>query len=221
MGLHNIFEHFRNALFQFYDVYPHPDDYTFKVGDRQLVHSWPFNQFNESLFGLLFQHFFLSRHRSLYWGYLIRHDNLQDDVYFSEVHFHTDLPPSARRVVDTIAEGIARVGFLSMRTALTPGAVQAWIDCVIYEAEYPYPLTMDYRELHLFSFDPQMGRWLSRTPSAYSPLVCDMFYTDRLRLTEERSFTYSDSDSEVVTPFIPWYELLDDSVLPKLFQLEA
>ncbi|KAK1216907.1 hypothetical protein PQX77_020446, partial [Marasmius sp. AFHP31] len=109
----------------FYDVNPYPDDSTFKVGDRRLIISLPFDQHNKTLFGLLFQHFFLSRHRSLYWGYLIRYNHYQDEVYFCEVHFHINLPLAARKYVNTIAEGIARVGFLTMKTALIPGAVQA------------------------------------------------------------------------------------------------
>ncbi|KAK1217593.1 hypothetical protein PQX77_019742 [Marasmius sp. AFHP31] len=144
MSLHNIFEHFRNTLFQFYDVNPYPDDSTFKVGDRRLILSLPFDQWNETLFGLLFQHFFLSRHRSLYWGYLVRYDHHQDEVYFCEAHFHTNLPLAARKFVNTVAKGIARVGFLSMKTALIPGAVQAWIDAVVFAAEAPAPPTLGY-----------------------------------------------------------------------------
>ncbi|KAK1215090.1 hypothetical protein PQX77_022309 [Marasmius sp. AFHP31] len=218
MSLHNIFEHFRNTLFQFYDVNPYPDDSTFKVGDRRLILSLPFNQWNETLFGLLFQHFFLSRHRSLYWGYLVRYDHHQDKVYFCEAHFHTNLPLAARKFVNTVAEGIACVGFLSMKTALIPGAVQAWIDAVIFAAEAPAPPTLGYEEPQFFVFNPQMGRWLSRTPLAYCPLVCDLYYLDRLQQNEAWHYT----DSEVDVPsVIPWYDHLDDSVLPSLFHLDA
>ncbi|KAK1215670.1 hypothetical protein PQX77_021734 [Marasmius sp. AFHP31] len=189
MSLHNIFEHFRNALFQFYDVNPYPDDLTFKVGDRRLIISLPFDQHNETLFGLLFQHFFLSCHRSLYWGYLVCYDHHQDEVYFCEVHFHINLPLAARKYVNTIAEGIARVGFLTMKTALIPGAVQAWIDAVVFAAEAPAPPTLGYEELRFFTFTPQMGRWLSRTPLAYSPLVCDLYYLYRLQ--QDAAWRYS------------------------------
>ncbi|KAK1215167.1 hypothetical protein PQX77_022238 [Marasmius sp. AFHP31] len=200
MSLHNIFEHFRNALFQFYDVNPYPDDSTFKVGDRRLILSLPFDQWNETLFGLLFQHFFLN------------------EVYFCEAHFHTNLPLTARKFVNTVAEGIARVGFLSMKTALIPGAVQAWIDAVVFAAKAPAPPTLGYEELQFFVFTPQMGRWLSRTPLAYCPLVCDLYYLDRLQQNEAWHYT----DSEVDVPsVIPWYDHLDDSVLPSLFHLDA
>ncbi|KAK1215107.1 hypothetical protein PQX77_022303 [Marasmius sp. AFHP31] len=181
MSLHNIFEHFRNALFQFYDVNPYPDDSTFKVGNRHLIISLSFDQHNKTLFGLPFQHFFLSRHHSLYWGYLVRYDHYQDEVYFCEVHFHINLPLAAWKYVNTIAEGIARVGFLTMKTAFIPGAVQAWIDAVVFAAEAPAPPTLGYEELRFFTFTPQMGRWLSCTPLAYSPLVCDLYYLDRLQ----------------------------------------
>ncbi|KAK1233876.1 hypothetical protein PQX77_002946, partial [Marasmius sp. AFHP31] len=55
----------------FYNVNPYQDDSTFKVGDRRLILSLPFDQWNKTLFSLLFQHFFLSQHCSLYWGYLV------------------------------------------------------------------------------------------------------------------------------------------------------
>ncbi|KAK1225737.1 hypothetical protein PQX77_011314 [Marasmius sp. AFHP31] len=143
MSLHNKFEHLRNALFQFYDVNPYQDNSTFKVGNHRLILSLPFNQWNETLFGLLFQHSFLSRHH---------------EVYFCEVHFHTNLPLVAQKFVNTVAKGIARVGFLSMKTALIPGAVQAWIDAVVFAAKAPAPPTLGYEELQFFAFTPQMGR---------------------------------------------------------------
>ncbi|KAK1235555.1 hypothetical protein PQX77_001221 [Marasmius sp. AFHP31] len=156
--------------YSFYDVNPYPDNLTFKVGDRRLILSLPFNQYNKTLFGLLFQHFFLSRHRLLYWGYLVHYDHYQDEVYFCKVHFHINLPLAARKYINTIAEGIARVGFLTMKTALIPRAVQAWIDAVAFATEAPAPPTLGYEKLWFFTFTPQMGRWLSCTPLAYSPL---------------------------------------------------
>ncbi|KAK1233804.1 hypothetical protein PQX77_003019, partial [Marasmius sp. AFHP31] len=59
--------------------------------------------------------------------------------------------------VNTIAEGITRVGFLTMKTALIPGAVQAWIDAVVFATEALAPPTLGYEELQFFSFTPQMG----------------------------------------------------------------
>ncbi|KAK1215162.1 hypothetical protein PQX77_022243 [Marasmius sp. AFHP31] len=203
---------------KFYNVNPYPDDSTFKVGDRRLILSLPCDQYNKTLFGLLFQHFFLSRHRSLYWGYLVRYNHYQDEVYFCEVHFHINLPLPARKYVNTIAEGIARVGFLAMKTALIPGAVQAWIDAVAFVAEAPAPPTLGYEELRFFTFTPQIGRWLSRTPLAYSPLVCDLYYLDCLQ--QDAAWRYSDSEVDV-PPVIPWYDHLDDTVLPNLFHLDA
>ncbi|KAK1233636.1 hypothetical protein PQX77_003202 [Marasmius sp. AFHP31] len=158
MSLHTIFEHFRNALFQFYNVDPYLDDSTFKVGNCRLILSLPFVQYNETLFGLLFQHFFLSHHRSLYWGYLVRYDHYQDEVYFCEVHFHINLPLTAQKFVNTIAKGIARVGFLTMETALIPGAVQAWIDAVTFAAKALASPSLGYEELQFFAFTPQMGQ---------------------------------------------------------------
>ncbi|KAK1215503.1 hypothetical protein PQX77_021891 [Marasmius sp. AFHP31] len=158
------------------------------------------------------------RHRSLYWGYLVRYNHYQDEVYFCEVHFHINLPLAARKYVNTIAEKIARVGFLTMKTALMPGAVQAWIDAVVFAAEAPAPPTLGYEELRFFTFTPQMGRWLSRTPLAYSPLVCDLYYLDRLQ--QDAAWRYSDSELDV-PPVIPWYDHLDDTVLPSLFHLDA
>ncbi|KAK1219745.1 hypothetical protein PQX77_017520, partial [Marasmius sp. AFHP31] len=90
-------------------------------------------------------------------------------VYFCKVHFHTNLPLAARKFINTVTKGIARVGFLSMKTALIPGAVQAWIDAVVFAAKAPAPPTLGYEELQFFAFTPQMGRWLSRTPLAYCP----------------------------------------------------
>ncbi|KAK1223155.1 hypothetical protein PQX77_013970 [Marasmius sp. AFHP31] len=195
MSLHNIFEYFKNTLFQFYNVNPYPDDSTFKVGDCQLILSLPFNQWNESLFGLLFQHFFLSCHRSLYWGYLIRYNHCQDAIYFCEVCFHINLPLAAQKFINTIAKGIACIGFLSMKTALIPGAVQSWINAIIFAAEAPTPPTLCYEELQFFTFTPQMGHWLSRTPLAYCPLVCDLYYLDRLQQNKE--WHYADSEVDV------------------------
>ncbi|KAK1229098.1 hypothetical protein PQX77_007860 [Marasmius sp. AFHP31] len=198
MSLHNIFKHFRSALFQFYDVNPYHNSSTFKVGDHRLILSLPFDQWNETMFGLLFQHFFLSRHCSLYWGYLIQYNHHQDEVYFCEVHFHTNLPLVAWKFVNTVTE--------------------AWIDAVVFATEAPAPPTLGYEELQFFAFTPQMDRWLSRTPLAYCPLVCDLYYLDRLQQNEAWHYT----DSEVDVPFvIPWYDHLDDSVLPSLFHLDA
>ncbi|KAK1218451.1 hypothetical protein PQX77_018864 [Marasmius sp. AFHP31] len=167
MSLHNIFEHFRNTLFY---------DSTFKVGDHRLSLSLLFHQWNKSLFGLLFQHFFLSRHCSLYWGYLVCDNHCPDEIYFYKVHFHINLP-----LVNTIAKGITHVGFLSMKSAFIPGTVQAWINAIVFAAEAPAPPTLCYEELQFFMFTPQMGRWLSHTPLAYCPLVCDLYYLDCLQ----------------------------------------
>ncbi|KAK1219570.1 hypothetical protein PQX77_017703 [Marasmius sp. AFHP31] len=180
MSLHNIFEHFRNALFQFYDIDPYLDNSTVKVGNRCLIFSLPFDQWNKTMFSLLFQHFFLSCHCSLYWGYLVCYDHYQDKIYFCKIHFHINLPLAVQKFVNTIAEGIARVGFLSMKTVLIPGAVQAWIDAIIFAAKAPAPPTLGYEELQFFVFAPQMGHWLSHTPLAYCPLVCDLYYLDCL-----------------------------------------
>ncbi|KAK1217561.1 hypothetical protein PQX77_019790 [Marasmius sp. AFHP31] len=195
---------------EFYDVNPYPDDSTFKVGNRRLILSLPFDQYNETIFGLLFQHFFLSRHRSLYWGYLVCYDHYQDEVYFCEVHFHINLPLTAQKYVNTIAEGIAQVSFLTMKTALIPGAVQAWIDAIVFAAEAPAPPTLGYEELRFFTFTPQMGRWLSRTPLFYSPLVSDLYYLDHLQ--QDAAWRYSDSEVDV-PPVTPWYDPLDNTDL--------
>ncbi|KAK1230323.1 hypothetical protein PQX77_006588 [Marasmius sp. AFHP31] len=197
MSLHNIFEHFRNALFQFYDINPYHDDSTFKVGDHCLILSLPYNQWNKTMFGLLFQHFFLSRHRSLYWGYLVQYNHHQDKVYFCEVHFHTNLPLAARKFVNTVTKVIAHVGFLSMKTALIPGAVQVWIDAVVFATEAPAPPTLGNEELQFFAFTPQMGRWLSCTPLAYCPLVCNLYYLDRLQ--QNKAWHYTDSEVDVLS----------------------
>ncbi|KAK1223554.1 hypothetical protein PQX77_013568 [Marasmius sp. AFHP31] len=195
MSLHNIFEHFRNTLFQFYDVNSYHDDLTFKVGDCRLILYLPFNQWNKTMFSLLFQHFFFSRHRSLYWGYLVRYDHHQDEVYFCKVHFHTNLPLVAQKFINTVAEGTARIGFLSMKTALIPGAVQAWINAVVFAAKAHAPLTLGYEELQFFAFTPQMDCWLSRTPLAYCPLVCDLYYLDCLQ--QNKAWHYTDSEVDV------------------------
>ncbi|KAK1224618.1 hypothetical protein PQX77_012474 [Marasmius sp. AFHP31] len=67
-----------------------------------------------------------------------------------------------------------------MKTALIPGAVQAWIDAVVFAAKAPAPPTLGYEELQFFDFTPQMGCWLSRTPLAYCPLAPVYFYKDNL-----------------------------------------
>ncbi|KAK1225401.1 hypothetical protein PQX77_011662, partial [Marasmius sp. AFHP31] len=86
-------------------------------------------------------------------------------------------------------------------------AVQAWIDAVVFAAEAPAPPTLGYEELRFFTLTPQMGQWLSCTPLAYSPL-------------QDAAWRYSDSEVDV-PPVIPWYDHLDDSVLPSLFHLDA
>ncbi|KAK1221876.1 hypothetical protein PQX77_015296 [Marasmius sp. AFHP31] len=91
-----------------------------------------------------------------------------------------------------------------MKTALIPGAVQAWIDTVVFATEAPAPPTLGYEELRFFTFTPQMGQWLSRTPLAYSPLVCALYYLDRLQ--QDAAWRYSDSEVDV-PPVIPCTEL--------------
>ncbi|KAK1221234.1 hypothetical protein PQX77_015959 [Marasmius sp. AFHP31] len=169
-----------------------------RVGDRHLILSLPFDQYNETLFGLLFQHFFLSHHRSLYWGYLIHYDHYQDEVYFCEVHFHINLPLAARKYVNTIAEGIARVSFLTMKTALIPRAVQAWIDAVAFAAKAPAPPTLGYEELWFFTFTPLMGRWVTCPFYHYNPILHEEFYLNELNRAESPSvWDYQREDSKL------------------------
>ncbi|KAK1215865.1 hypothetical protein PQX77_021517 [Marasmius sp. AFHP31] len=104
------------------------------------------------MFALLFQHFFLSCDHFLYWGYLVQYNHYQDEVYFCELHFHTNLPLAAWKFVNAIAKGIARVAFLFVKTALIPGAIQAWIDAVVIAAEAPalqHWVMRNFSSLHL------------------------------------------------------------------------
>ncbi|KAK1231946.1 hypothetical protein PQX77_004939 [Marasmius sp. AFHP31] len=199
MSLHNIFEHFRNALFQSYGVNPYHNGSTFKVDDRRLILSLPFDQ----------------------WNYVRPPvpTLLSQSPPFPILGLpHPIQSPPRRGFVNTVTKGITHVGFLSMKTALIPGAVQVWIDAVVFAAEAPAPPTLGYEELQFFAFTPQMGHWLSCTPLAYCPLVCDLYYLDRLQ--QNKAWHYTDSEVDVPS-VIPWYNHLDNSVLPSLFHLDA
>ncbi|KAJ8082523.1 hypothetical protein PM082_008378 [Marasmius tenuissimus] len=162
---------------------------------------------NKAILGIIFQQFFLSCHRSIYWGYVIRYNTIQDEIYLCKDTFDHFIPHNARSVIDMVAESIARVGFLNFKTARTPGAVNTWINAIVSCAECPAPPKLDYTKLSFFRYSPVMGRWLSQSFSFYNPILCDPFYTNYL---DHETFidSYYPEDSDVDNYF-GWDKVLN------------
>ncbi|KAJ8079023.1 hypothetical protein PM082_013310 [Marasmius tenuissimus] len=162
--LHNIEDHFRNLLYKLYKLWWYPEDYSDKIKEHRIILPIPLDAEQEAILGIIFQQFFFSRHRSIYWGYVIRYDMIQDEIYLCKDTFDHFIPHDARSVIDMVAESIARVGFLDFKTAHTPGAVNAWIDAVVSCAECPAPPKLDVTSMPFPGF-PKASIHLPEIPT--------------------------------------------------------
>ena len=57
-----------NTSEEFYQGHPYPKDFSLDIEERSLVFLGPLDHLQESILGILFQVFILSRHHSIYWG---------------------------------------------------------------------------------------------------------------------------------------------------------
>ena len=170
-----------NTSEEFYKGHPYPKDFSLDIEERSLVFLGPLDHLQESVLGILFQVFILSRHRSIYWGYIIRYDLLQADAFLAEDNSGDYIPHTAQDVIDMLAEAMARVGFLRLLTSRIPGAVDAWIDSIVALAQMPILPRLPFDELKFFEFSPSLPRWLSREFTFANPFLYDPFYTDYLK----------------------------------------
>ncbi|KAK1215886.1 hypothetical protein PQX77_021491 [Marasmius sp. AFHP31] len=178
--------------------WPYYEDYSRSIPERRLITRIPLDQEREALLGLLLQHSFLSRHISLYWGFVACFNIRQAPIYFYHDLLSNDPPYEAQAIIDMVAEAIARVGFLHTHTAFLPGAVDAWIDSVIGCMEDPPPSKLEPQCLFFFEYHPLMGRWVTRPFYHYNPILHEEFYLDELNRAESPSvWDYQREDSEL------------------------
>ncbi|KAL0062473.1 hypothetical protein AAF712_010685 [Marasmius tenuissimus] len=166
MVAHTILQEWFQTLWELYKLWWYPEDYSDKIKEHRIILPIPLDAEREAILRVIFQQFFLSRHRSIYWGYVIRYDMIQDEIYLCEDTFDHFIPHNARSVINMVAKSIARVGFLDFKTAHTPGAVNAWIDAVVSCAECPAPPKLDYTKLSFFKYSPVMVRNATPAPDA-------------------------------------------------------
>ncbi|KAK1219582.1 hypothetical protein PQX77_017696 [Marasmius sp. AFHP31] len=193
-----IEDHFCNLLFKLFKHWPYYEDYSRSLPERRLITRIPLDHEREALLGLLLQHSFLSRHISLYWGFVACFDIQQAPIYFYHDLLSDNPPYEAQAVIDMVAKAIARVGFLHSHTAFLPGAVDAWIDSVIGCMEDPPPSKLEPQCLFFFEYHPLMGRWATRPFYHYNPILHEEFYLDELNRAESPSvWDYQHEDSEL------------------------
>jgi hypothetical protein len=193
---------------EFYKHHPYPKDYQHLISERSLVPSGPLDHLQESFLGITFQLFVLSRHRSVYWGYIVRYDLLQADAYFREDNSDHWCPDASRDVIDMLAEAMARVGFLRLSTSRIPGAIDAWIDHVLSLAELPIPCRVPFSELKFFEYSSETPKGLSREFSFNNPFLADPFYTEYLKYEALEEAYYDDPEN--------WYYDFDEEALHNL-----
>ncbi|KAK1215914.1 hypothetical protein PQX77_021467 [Marasmius sp. AFHP31] len=202
-----IEDHFCNLLFKLFRHWPYYEDYSSKLPERWLVTHIPLDHEREALLGLLLQHTFLSRHISLYWGFVACFDIQQAPIYFHQDLLSGNLPWEAQAVINMVSEAIVRVGFLHTHTAFLPGAVDAWIDLVIGCIKDPPPSKLEPQHLFFFEYHPLMGRWVTRPFYHYNPVLYKEFYLDELNRAESPSiWDYQHEDSELDN-FFRWDEV--------------
>ncbi|KAK1216132.1 hypothetical protein PQX77_021251 [Marasmius sp. AFHP31] len=146
-NIRTIEDHFCNLLYKLYKHWPYHKDYSAKLTDCSLIPRIPLDCEREALLGLLLQHFFLSRHISIYW------DNLSEYI-----------PLKSQNVIDMVAEAIAPVGLLGSHMAFIPGATHAWIDSVVKCMVDPPPSKLEPKQLAFFQYNPLMAHWVTHPP---------------------------------------------------------
>ncbi|KAK1221605.1 hypothetical protein PQX77_015585 [Marasmius sp. AFHP31] len=206
-NVRTIEDHFCNLLYKLYKHWPYYEDYSAKSTDRSLIPRIPLDREREALLGLLLQHFFLSRHISIYWGFVACFDFRQAPIYFYEDNLSVYIPLESQNVIDMVAEAIARVGFLGSRTAFTPGATHAWIDSVVHCMVDPPPSKLDFKQLTFFQYDPLMAHWVTRPSCHHNPVLHEEFYLDELNRPDSPSvWDYQRDDSEL-DEYFGWDEV--------------
>ncbi|KAK1218640.1 hypothetical protein PQX77_018668 [Marasmius sp. AFHP31] len=110
-NVRTIEDHFCNLLYKLYKHWPYHEDYSAKLTDRSLIPHIPLDREREALLGLLLQHFFLSRHISIYWGFVACFDFRQAPIYFYEDNLFEYIPLESQNVIDMVAEAIACLTF--------------------------------------------------------------------------------------------------------------
>ncbi|KAK1216489.1 hypothetical protein PQX77_020884 [Marasmius sp. AFHP31] len=158
-NIRTIEDHFCNLLYKLYKHWPYHENYSTKLTDRSLIPHIPLDREREALLGLLLQHFFLSQHISIYWGFIACFDFRQAPIYFYEDNLSEYIPLKSQNIIDMVAEAIARIGFLDSHTAFTPGATHAWIDSVVHCMVDPPPSKLEPKQLTFFQYDPLMAHW--------------------------------------------------------------
>ncbi|KAK1216547.1 hypothetical protein PQX77_020824 [Marasmius sp. AFHP31] len=202
-----IEDHFCNLLYRLYKHWPYHADYSEKLTDRSIIPRIPLDLEREALLGLLLQQFFLSRHISIYWGYVACFDFKQAPIYFHKDNLSGYIPSEAQNFIDIVAESIARVGFLNFSTSFIPGATHSWIDSVVNCMVDPPPSKLNPKQLSFYQYKPLMACWVTRPFDHYNPVLHEVFYLDKLNRPDSPSvWDYQREDSEL-DAYFRWDEV--------------
>ncbi|KAK1223443.1 hypothetical protein PQX77_013682 [Marasmius sp. AFHP31] len=167
----------------------------------------PLDRKREALLGLLLQHFFLSRHISIYWGFVACFDFRQAPIYFYEDNLSKYIPLESQNVIDIVAEAITRVGFLGSRTAFIPGATHTWINSVVHCMVDPPSSKLEPKQLIFFQYDPPVAHWVTCPSCHHNPILYEEFYLDELNQPNSPSvWDYQRDDSEL-DKYFGWDEV--------------
>ncbi|KAF9257373.1 hypothetical protein L218DRAFT_1080951, partial [Marasmius fiardii PR-910] len=111
----------------------------------------------EARLALLFQHFVLSRYSNPAKDFVVSNDPSQKLLYCTGHDQPVNFFFWAK--LGQLSSALCHVGFLSTETALTPGAVEAWIESVNAATGHPesLPLRSEYQ---FYSFIPNSGRFI-------------------------------------------------------------
>ncbi|KAK1229097.1 hypothetical protein PQX77_007859 [Marasmius sp. AFHP31] len=192
---------------ELYKHWPYNKDYSAKLTDRSLIPSIPLDRKREALLGLLLQQFFLSRHISIYWGFVACFDFRQAPIYFYKDNLSEYIPLESQNVIDMVAEAIARIGFLGSHMAFIPGATHAWIDSVVNCMVNPPLSKLEPKQLTFFQYNPLMAYWVTHFSYHHNPVLHEEFYLDKLNRPDPPSiWDYQREDSEL-DEYFTWDEV--------------
>ncbi|KAK1235121.1 hypothetical protein PQX77_001666 [Marasmius sp. AFHP31] len=169
--IQTIEDHFCNLLFKLFKHWPYHEDYSSKLPKHHLITCIPLDHEHKALLGLLPQHTFLSRHISLYWGFVTCFGIRQAPIYFHQDLLSANMPFKAQGIIDMVSEAIARIGFLNSCTAFLPGAADAWINSVIGFIKDPPPLKLEPQHFFSFKYHPRMGCWVTCPFYHHNPVL--------------------------------------------------
>ncbi|KAK1217697.1 hypothetical protein PQX77_019645 [Marasmius sp. AFHP31] len=133
--IRTIEDHFCNLLFKLFKHWPYYEDYSRLLPERRLITRIPLDHEGEALLGLLLQHSFLSRHISLYWGFVAGFNIRQAPIYFYHDLLSDNPPYEAQAIIDMVAEARFPHPSATLTFCYTPRVVlyneaQAIIDMV-------------------------------------------------------------------------------------------